>query len=78
MNQSFGALTNHACAVYMGASQSAPLFSSQGSDQGVGHFKGYLNREILQVHWNVRSLKSPTMHRKNQGASALTKLPYRK
>ncbi len=24
---------------FIGASQSAPLFSSQGTDQGVGHFK---------------------------------------
>ncbi len=28
-----------------GASQSAPLFSSQGTDQGVGHFKACLNRK---------------------------------
>ncbi len=27
-----------------GASQSAPLFSSQGTDQGIGHFKGCLKR----------------------------------
>ncbi len=43
----------------LGASQSAPLFSSQGTDQGVGHFKSCLNHEIILVHWNVGSLKIP-------------------
>ncbi|MCJ8738940.1 hypothetical protein PDJAM_G00041510 [Pangasius djambal] len=39
------------------ASQSAPWFSTQGADQGGGHFKCRLNREILPVHCSVRSLK---------------------
>ncbi len=43
----------------LGASQSSPLFSSQGTDQGFGHFKGCLNRKILPVDWNVCSLKIP-------------------
>lgn len=44
----------------MDASQSAPGFSSQGTDQAVRHFKGCLSRKILLVHWNICFLKNPT------------------
>lgn len=40
--------------ITIGVSQSAPKFSSQGTDQGVSHFKGCLNRQILPVHWPFR------------------------
>lgn len=29
------------------SSQSSPLFGKEGTDQGVGHFKGGLNRQIF-------------------------------
>lgn len=58
----------------MVASQSARLFSSQGTDQGVGHFKGRLNCEILQMHWSVFPEKSHDAPQK-LGRIAFTMLP---
>lgn len=35
-----------------------------------------LNLRILPLHWNVQSLKNPTMHCSNQGESILTMVLY--
>lgn len=42
----------------LGASQ---LSSSQATDQGNGHFKSCFTCNILIMHWNICSLKNPTM-----------------